>query len=549
MGGVLWVLALLPTVVYFATAPERRAPIPAFPILGAFFALYYPLQLLLGTANANEIALLDVTADYHRPAQLTLLGWTAMLIGNAAFALTLRSRHRAARTTWSVDSLKRWAFVLQIGGLAIDAARVELPVPVTIHGILAFAGMLSLFGTAILVVLSARGHLTESEKARLWTVAGAMAVIQIGTGSVAYFARTGVILVLASWIAGKRPRASIVVGALVLASVVVTLRGFVIDFRNQAWWGDEDLSQSRRSALWYALISDHVGRHGVVATVGHGTYVVATRSATLDLYADVVRHTPNSVPYWGGRTYLSLVGAFIPRVIWPGKPQKRLGNEFGHRYGYLSPDDHHTSINLPFPIELYVNFGERGVLFGMFIIGGLLAVLDRALNRPGQDWVRSLCGIVLLVPVVTNIESDFSLVYGGLILEGTALFLVYRFLVRRCTAGANQDAKASSRRDPFLISALMHPAKVRCREGGGQRAVSGPVLYGRGNRDAPQPVPGPGIGRDAAGPTLPDEDTPPAIQEWERGIEPTPGQRSGDQPIATGIAVAEILVAHPTENR
>jgi hypothetical protein len=134
---------------------------------------------------------------------------------------------------------------------------------------------------------------------------------------------------------------------------------------------------------------------------------------------------------------LSLVGAFVPRVLWPEKPQKRVGQDFGHRYGYLYTNDQSTSINLPFLVEFYANFGERGVYLGMFAIGMLLAVLQRYLNRPRQGWLRSLAALVLLVPIITNIESDFSLIFGGLILNGAAMYIVYRFLVAKCSRGGD----------------------------------------------------------------------------------------------------------------
>ena len=431
-GGLLWILTMLPTVVYFATPVVRRPPIPALPMLGMLFGLYYPLQLLLGIPNANDLVSLDARVDYYRPTNMALYGWISLLVGTVLLGLVMPGASRTPRPRWNPARLKRWAFLMQIGGLALDVARLELPVPVAVRGLLNFAGMLSLFGSCILLVLARRGNLDHAETLRFWGGAIAIATVQLTTGSVANFARAGIVILLAAWIAGARPRFRIAVIGVTLVALVVTLRGFAIDFRRQAW-GVEDMSQAERTGLWYSLIRDHADKHGLASVVGHGTVVVASRSANMDLYADVIRQTPNSVPFWGGQTYLSLIGAFVPRVLWPSKPQKRLGQDFGHRYGYLHPNDQNTSINLPFVVEFYANFGEIGVIIGMFIVGCILAVLGRLLNHPRQDWVRSLCGVVLLVPIVTNVESDFSLVFGGLILNGFALYLVYRFLVQRAT--------------------------------------------------------------------------------------------------------------------
>lgn len=456
-GGLLWVLAWLPTIVYFASPPGSRPPIPFLAMLGVFFALYFPLQLLMGLANVNDLVSLDAGVHYHRPAQLALIGWTALLVGYVATVITWPRRSRAPAPAWSTSALKPYAFAMLLGGMASDIVRPLMAIPATVNGILAFVSILSTFGAGVLLVLARRGRLTHSERTAFWVLTAVMIVVQMGTGSVATFARTGVILILAAWVGGAKLRASIIAVALVFAAVVVTFRGFVIEYRLHTWWGGEQVSHAQRAALWWKLISDHAAREGVVGTVGHGTYVVATRSATLDLYADVVQRTPRSIPHWNGRTYHSLVGAFVPRILWPDKPPKLVGNQFGHRYSYLSPDDRHTSINLPTPIEFYVNFGENGVLFGMTLLGVVMAMLGRVLNRPGQDWVRSLAGVVLLVPVVTNLESDFSLVFGGLILDGFALFVVYRVLIRRCTAEAAPEPAPQQNRGYVTISGLMHP--------------------------------------------------------------------------------------------
>jgi len=134
-----------------------------------------------------------------------------------------------------------------------------------------------------------------------------------------------------------------------------------------------------------------------------------------------VRQTGTTVPFWDGETYLSLVGFAVPRFIWPSKPTKTLGQDFGHRYGYLDSWDTWTSINLPFLIEFYANFGEIGVLIGMVIVGLIYRLLDNDLNRAGQPLQVTICSLVLLVPML-NIESDFSLVFGGLFMNGVALW-------------------------------------------------------------------------------------------------------------------------------
>jgi len=168
---------------------------------------------------------------------------------------------------------------------------------------------------------------------------------------------------------------------------------------------------------------------GIDGAVSKGFETSAGRSANLDLLADVIIRTPREIPYWGGQTYLSLVGAFVPRFIWPDKPTKELGQAFGHRYGYIGQSDNNTALNLPILVEFYANFGIAGAIAGMFLVGLIYFILDRTVNNPGQDTLHSLVGVVILVPLA-NIESDFSLGFVGLILNGVALWLVLRTIRR-----------------------------------------------------------------------------------------------------------------------
>ena len=94
------------------------------------------------------------------------------------------------------------------------------------------------------------------------------------------------------------------------------------------------------------------------------------------------------------------------------------------------------------------DFGMAGVALGMFVVGMIYRLVEHAVNRPGQADIYSLAGIVLMIPL-TNIESDFSLGFGGLILNGLALWLVLRFI-----------GQPASRRSSALIAYSQTPPQV-----------------------------------------------------------------------------------------
>ena len=99
------------------------------------------------------------------------------------------------------------------------------------------------------------------------------------------------------------------------------------------------------------------------------------------LLAKVVEHTPSSVPYWYGETYKLTLTNLVPRIIWPEKPREVAGQKFAHRYEMIAPENTATAINLPWIVEMYANFGQMGVIIGMVLTGGLLALLSVFFNR------------------------------------------------------------------------------------------------------------------------------------------------------------------------
>jgi hypothetical protein len=228
------------------------------------------------------------------------------------------------------------------------------------------------------------------------------------------------------------------VGGLAAALALVTVKGILANYRRQAWFAGVALNVPDRMLLMGGLVGDQVKAQGAVGAIQTGWEAAIGRSAILDVLADIVQRTPKDVPYWGGKTYYSLIGFAIPRVLWPSKPTKTLGQDFGHRYSYIGSWDQSTSMNFPYLVEFYANFGPIGVFAGMCLTGMLFRLLDLTLNRPGQSVVRSIASMSILLPLL-NVESDFSLVFGGVFLNGMAFIILLRFLRTRVDAGGREQ--------------------------------------------------------------------------------------------------------------
>jgi hypothetical protein len=464
-ASILWLLCMLPGWIYLRTPARSRPPIPFLALVGVSFGLYNVLAAALGMVASFEsvdytgFVRLDPARDYQRPLELLLYGWMALLLGYWAVGIFLRRRPHplfAIRLSLTSPVMREWGMRLLWGGLLAEALRQTAPLPTVLRGLFNFLAALSLFGGALLVILGARRRLDA--RSRLLLLAGLVLLIllRIGTGSLAGVLFALLTMLLALWVGGGHLRLRWVVIGVVGGIVTASLRGVAIEYRHTAWYTEEALPLPKRSALMLQLLADKADRMGVQGAVLDGFRVSAGRSANLDLMADVIRQTPRWVPYWGGQTYLSLAGLAVPRVLWPGKPEKTLGQDFGHRYRYLNPSDRWTSVNLPFVVEFYANFGDMGVLLGMLLVGAIYRLLERLVNVAGQHPVTSVCGLVLLIPLL-NVESDFSLIFGGLVLNGAALWTVMKLIERSGRARERAAPATPQARAPAMPAPIDAP--------------------------------------------------------------------------------------------
>ncbi len=136
---------------------------------------------------------------------------------------------------------------------------------------------------------------------------------------------------------------------------------------------------------------------------------VSARLNQISLLSGLMEQTPAVIPYWKGETYAPLLGSMIPRVVWPGKPREMAGGKFGNLYWGTEKS---TSVNIPWLVELYGNYGWTGIFLGMAFFGLILAFLDYFLNSRDGSRIQILTGLTVLSPWCFP-ESNFSVMVGS----------------------------------------------------------------------------------------------------------------------------------------
>ncbi|WP_133150858.1 hypothetical protein [Frankia canadensis] len=173
-----------------------------------------------------------------------------------------------------------------------------------------------------------------------------------------------------------------------------------------------------------------VGKNGTGASLAEGAqeskfeYLVG-RTRSVDSLALVVEMTPGTVPYRHlGELLMAPVLSLVPRAVWPNKPIRLTGYEFGQQYMSMSSQTYTASAVSP-QADLYRYGGLLALLVGM----GLLGVGHRLIDE-AWDPVRDVRCVVVFVPFLFStallVDSVCDLL-SALPIQLATLFLVLRF--------------------------------------------------------------------------------------------------------------------------
>jgi hypothetical protein len=114
--------------------------------------------------------------------------------------------------------------------------------------------------------------------------------------------------------------------------------------------------------------------------------------------------------------------AWVPRVVWPEKPNVTRGDWFDYEVrGSKAP----SSLGQTAPGELFWNFGIVGVTLGMMLIGLMVGVLWRiAGEAPLGDPIRMWIYVALTLTIVEMAEAG-SAVMGKISLMANSILLLW----------------------------------------------------------------------------------------------------------------------------
>ena len=158
--------------------------------------------------------------------------------------------------------------------------------------------------------------------------------------------------------------------------------------------------------------------------------------------AAIIRQTDNRELFLYGQSFTGALFAPVPRVLWPEKPNVRIGP-------FVAQDvlDYNNQSGVPPGAigEFYMNFGWPGVFFGMMALGMMTAWLyNRYCASPDKRFSRPAYALMYLC-IILFLFADFSLFVLYMIRYGVGIFLCVGFWQKMVAL----DDQRRARRDAY----------------------------------------------------------------------------------------------------
>ncbi|PZS03682.1 MAG: hypothetical protein DLM70_08770 [Chloroflexi bacterium] len=422
MAGVLLAgICVFPLARWYA---QGARSLPMFEIICLSYGVQYSLPLYL---QPNQLAVSSgatVVFDWFatfRTLLLAGLGVASMIV-----AYYTVQRVPAVKKLPKVDlqmsdaQLSRYLAVAFIFGLGTSVLTALHLTPDN-TGPLGFAvRLVSIQSFTAIALLTARVYSQKRSwngwRYLLYIWVAASVSIGLASGSLENVFVPAVIVVLIRWQKTRRfPWRPLFAGAIVF----LLLQPIKAEYRAQISNVLYPPGLTQKLTLWFQDSVDMVQGLTDGGVVSNAQTVSTSATSRLDLlhaFVLVDTVTPESVPYLGGGSYVYLAYSWVPRLLWPGKPDASdANNHLALTYGRLSQSQVGSAqVGLGQVTEAYANFGIFGVLLIMALQGVMYSFLNLLLNS-----ARSEGGVAIylaqMVWFLNGIGSSTAILLGGIV--------------------------------------------------------------------------------------------------------------------------------------
>jgi hypothetical protein len=412
--GLLGVAIAMGTLVLSVVAVDRSRPRQRRNLLLSIFSFSYFVFFVLPIfvfylgpsgytpeASPNPIPLTPEVVT--RGALAALVGYAMLLAGYALPAGAMMAnvvprmrREWSAETALAVALLMLpmgWAVVL-VGEFGLIPERAG-------SGVLGVIAQAASFGIGLIALCYLR-YRSRAALVVLVLVSPPTMAFNFFTSSKILFLVPLVMIAVAHVIVTRRLRAWWIAGFLVIMSlfypVAEIYREYLFGNRLTAV---QVIASPERA---FGLLARFTSISEPLEYLQTGLDMTARRLDGVGILSVIVRDAGTRVPFQGGWSIGYVPLAYIPRLLWPGKPKFTIGQWVTDNFGY-GPHIR-SSTGATWMGELYYNFGWPGIVVGMAFLGVWFRFLQESFLGIDATIPAMLAGIVTILALATGVGGD-----------------------------------------------------------------------------------------------------------------------------------------------
>lgn len=435
VGILIFALSAFPLARWWES---KQLDTPMFELVCLSYGIQYGVILFLqpNLVRLKAGSLNLAWDDTYISLLLSLLGLGSLIAG---YRWTSRLALFAALSRIDLPfhpQRRVWYFVIAFG---VGLSGMLLMALGVIQSTSPWASAVAIFSSQInLALFLLTQHVYRHQPGRHWTLLlylmlSVAVMIGLSKGMLEEVLIPVVIVFVARWQATRRFPWKVMLAGLLIFAVLEPIKG---QYRTLAWKDGKatSLSMSERAAIWGQVFSGliqsrstELGSGQAQPNKGNKVLDATLRLDLLHPFVHVKSQTPANVPYYNGSTYSYLMVTWVPRLLWPDKPQAQQANiDFALAYNFLSEEQvKSTIIGIGHLAEAYANFGVPGVIFVMLLQGMVFAILSRLLNGPESEGGKAIY-VIIMVTFLQGIVSSTAGMFGGIIQSVIANTLILR---------------------------------------------------------------------------------------------------------------------------
>ncbi|MFA6546395.1 MAG: hypothetical protein WCS99_18400 [Limisphaerales bacterium] len=278
----------------------------------------------------------------------------------------------------------------------------------------AFAGVCGLLGVFVLGRLAGEGRLTRIQTCLFVAIVGAITLVSFASG----YLGTGAVFVGNAFFAYTIGARKLPVFTLVAFVAFLSFLNYGKGEMRIRYWlmGEPTNDLVEVYSFWLQKSWQQFSMSGE-SRENSGISAIERANLT-QVYISIISQTPSPLPFLNGQTYWDSLQLFIPRILWPDRPDLNLiMSELGFRYGIHQSVESMQSTNISIGQigEAWANGGWQIVAMVGVLWGCLFHVGVRVAHGRDVDTVGFLFGMILVGNTV-NVEQ----------LAGTVMMTYYQ---------------------------------------------------------------------------------------------------------------------------